>query len=1035
MDITKHIFKFGDKEGRKEEGERESSAPGDDCIEMDMSERKRSESVSSVVKEKVMRDVSKSLNVRVKAVRKTRSGGVAIETVSESELKRLTECAKFGDVGLKVEMPRKIGPKVIVYDVPNELTNDDLMKEMYEKNLKGRVNECEFRERVRIGNCQRAYAVMCDLGELLCERRVSVALLQEPYVRDGRVTGLPVSMDVVVCESDSIKAAVVVNDSKLDEMCVRECTNEYGVCVWLKGGFGEMYVVSVYCQYGKSIEPYLAYMDSVCEVARGKCLLVGMDANDVSPLWYSKGEGGSRDRELRGRVLEEWIVANGMNVLNEPSDFYTFSGPNGESDIDVTLVNDACVGCRFEWDIKHDWGISDHNVLLIRMLYGEDAGANDDVCRWIWKGADWEGYMCDLRESASENAASAMDVMDAEKLVELVMSWIRIANDRRMRRFECKNRRKLVWWSDELERMKKSVRRCRRAYQRARKGDRRRADERANEYKRALYEYKKEMWRIKEENWREFVSVTGNRDPWGDVYKVCMGKRGRVRLSGMKVGDRTTMRTDERQFEWSEVSEAVKSMKVGKAPGLDGVCTEMLRAIWRAIPEWLKRVYDVCLSTMRFPSAWKSARVIVLLKSPEKVRSDPGSYRPICLLSVLGKVLERMMVKRLERLVSERLCDAQYGFVRGRSTEGAWNRVQEWVSGSESKYVLGVFVDFQGAFDNLEWDCVIQKLREIGCEEIGLWESYFRRNRVELERKGTEWMKMVYEWGVRVGVSVSESKTVLMFMKGGMAGKRHPSVRVNGRSVKYASCVKYLGVWRVVLSACLNVCRTVSTAAMQVLMGGLPWDLECVRRGVCYKIKNGLSMSEHNVVSDDDLREKSVDECVRMVSDRLYEVWQKRWDECENGRVTYEFIKNVRFAEECSMFEPSLWLGFILTGHGSLNGFLYERGLSKYESCACGAECEDWKHVLVECPLYEDVRNLCEWGVTVREDEEKKPEMSSKTEVPEERYTNTGDCRDPKLVVALVTKIRPVILTGTTGAGLPRGIRPPSWQLALDSWW
>ncbi|CAL1672364.1 unnamed protein product [Lasius platythorax] len=104
---------------------------------------------SEQVKEKVMRDVSKSLNVRVKAVRKTRSGGVAIETVSESKLKRLAECAKFGDAGLKVEMPQKIGPKVIVYDVPNELTNDDFMKEMYE-NLKGRVKEDEFKERVRI---------------------------------------------------------------------------------------------------------------------------------------------------------------------------------------------------------------------------------------------------------------------------------------------------------------------------------------------------------------------------------------------------------------------------------------------------------------------------------------------------------------------------------------------------------------------------------------------------------------------------------------------------------------------------------------------------------------------------------------------------------------------------------------------------------------------------------------------------------------------------------------------------------------------
>lgn len=171
--------------------------------------------------------------------------------------------------------------------------------------------------------------------------------------------------------------------------------------------------------------------------------------------------------------------------------------------------------------------------------------------------------------------------------------------------------------------------------------------------------------------------------------------------------------------------------KLKKAPGLDGVSAEMLRAIWRAIPEWLKRIYDVCLSTMCFPVAWKTARVIVLLKSPEKTRSDPGPYRPICLLSVLGKVLERMMVKRIERKkLCNRMCDAQYGFTVGRSTEGAWNRVLEWVNQSERKYVLGIFVDFKGAFDNLEWKCVLDKLREVGCEEIGLWESYFNERYV-----------------------------------------------------------------------------------------------------------------------------------------------------------------------------------------------------------------------------------------------------------------------------------------------------------------
>lgn len=105
---------------------------------------------SEQVKDKVMREVSKGLNVRVRAVRKTRSGGIVIETVSEAEVGRISECRKFNEIGLKVETPRKIGPKLIVYDVPNEVTNDDFMAQMYIKNLRGYTTESEFKERVRI---------------------------------------------------------------------------------------------------------------------------------------------------------------------------------------------------------------------------------------------------------------------------------------------------------------------------------------------------------------------------------------------------------------------------------------------------------------------------------------------------------------------------------------------------------------------------------------------------------------------------------------------------------------------------------------------------------------------------------------------------------------------------------------------------------------------------------------------------------------------------------------------------------------------
>lgn len=48
------------------------------------------------------------------------------------------------------------------------------------------------------------------------------------------------------------------------------------------------------------------------------------------------------------------------------------------------------------------------------------------------------------------------------------------------------------------------------------------------------------IWRVKDENWKQFVSEVGNRDPWGSVYKVCMGKCGRDRLSGLRVNERMT---------------------------------------------------------------------------------------------------------------------------------------------------------------------------------------------------------------------------------------------------------------------------------------------------------------------------------------------------------------------------------------------------------------------------------------------------------------------------------------------------------------
>lgn len=119
------------------------------------------------------------------------------------------------------------------------------------------------------------------------------------------------------------------------------------------------------------------------------------------------------------------------------------------------------------------------------------------------------------------------------------------------------------------------------------------------------------------------------------------------------------------------------------------------------IPEYMRSMYNACLKKGLFPKKWKDSKVVVLLEGPDKDKTEPRSYGPISLLSGLGKVLERMMVSRMMAKMDGKWNDRQYGFMRGKCTEDAWDQMKREVSASEFKYVCGVFVDFKGAFDFL----------------------------------------------------------------------------------------------------------------------------------------------------------------------------------------------------------------------------------------------------------------------------------------------------------------------------------------------
>ena len=155
-------------------------------------------------------------------------------------------------------------------------------------------------------------------------------------------------------------------------------------------------------------------------------------------------------------------------------------------------------------------------------------------------------------------------------------------------------------------------------------------------------------------------------------------------------------------FAVEEVQVAIMKQKINKAAGPDGLKAEVLHHLVGELSPFLCKLFNECLLQGRIPNRFKFANIVVLSKGEDKDPKMVKSYRPICLLNVFGKVQERLLSKRLrEHRLLHGISDMQFGFRKGKSAQDAINLALESVHGSDAKYIVGIFIDIAGAFDNL----------------------------------------------------------------------------------------------------------------------------------------------------------------------------------------------------------------------------------------------------------------------------------------------------------------------------------------------
>src|SRR5688572_11059909 len=96
-----------------------------------------------------------------------------------------------------------------------------------------------------------------------------------------------------------------------------------------------------------------------------------------------------------------------------------------------------------------------------------------------------------------------------------------------------------------------------------------------------------------------------------------------------------------------EVEEKEMEAKAWKAPGQDGLLAMVWKQLWSVVKERVLRLFRTSLSEGRLPDQWRTAKIIPLKKPGKDDYKKAKAWRPISLLSTLGKILEAVVADRI----------------------------------------------------------------------------------------------------------------------------------------------------------------------------------------------------------------------------------------------------------------------------------------------------------------------------------------------------------------------------------------------------